>query len=97
MWREMGLSRDEYGSIVSILGRVPNKVELGMFAAMWSEHCSYKNSKEILRLFPTSGDRVIQGPGENAGAMDIGDGRAVVCKIVSHIHPSAVEPFQGAA
>jgi phosphoribosylformylglycinamidine synthase II len=97
MWREMGLSKDEYGSIVSILGRVPNKVELGMFAAMWSEHCSYKNSKEILRLFPTSGDRVIQGPGENAGAMDIGDGLAVVFKIESHNHPSAVEPFQGAA
>ncbi|NLB72997.1 MAG: phosphoribosylformylglycinamidine synthase subunit PurL [Firmicutes bacterium] len=97
MWREMGLSRDEYGSIVSILGREPNEVELGMFAAMWSEHCSYKNSKEVLRLFPTAGDRVVQGPGENAGAMDIGDGLAVVFKIESHNHPSAVEPFQGAA
>lgn len=97
MWRELGLSREEFSSVVSILGRMPNKVELGMFAAMWSEHCSYKNSKEILRLFPTSGDRVIQGPGENAGAMDIGDGLAVVFKIESHNHPSAVEPFQGAA
>ena len=97
MWREMGLSRDEYGSIVSILEREPNEVELGMFAAMWSEHCSYKNSKEVLRLFPTAGDRVVQGPGENAGAMDIGDGLAVVFKIESHNHPSAVEPFQGAA
>ncbi len=97
MWREMGLSKEEYDSIISILGRTPNKVELGMFAAMWSEHCSYKNSKEVLRLFPTSGDRVIQGPGENAGAVDIGDGLAAVFKIESHNHPSAVEPFQGAA
>jgi len=97
MWREMGLSGEDFESIVSMLGRVPNKVELGMFAAMWSEHCSYKNSKEILRLFPTSGERVIQGPGENAGAMDIGNGLAVVFKIESHNHPSAVEPFQGAA
>jgi phosphoribosylformylglycinamidine synthase II len=97
IWREMGLSEYEYNTIVEIRGRVPNQVELGMFAAMWSEHCSYKNSKEILRLLPTSGDRVIQGPGENAGAVDIGDGLAVVFKIESHNHPSAVEPFQGAA
>lgn len=97
IWRELGLSREEYNDITDILGRVPNETELGMFAAMWSEHCSYKNSKEVLRLFPTTGERVIQGPGENAGAMDIGDGLAVVFKIESHNHPSAVEPFQGAA
>ncbi len=96
-WREMGLSDDEYARIVDILGREPNLVELGMFAVMWSEHCSYKNSRELLRLLPTTGGRVIQGPGENAGVLDIGDGLAVVFKIESHNHPSAVEPYQGAA
>lgn len=97
IWREMGLATEEYGRIVGILGREPNLVELGMFAVMWSEHCSYKNSRAVLGLLPTTGSRVIQGPGENAGVVDIGDGLAVVFKIESHNHPSAVEPYQGAA
>jgi len=96
-WREMGLSDEEYQRVLDILGREPNLVELGMFAVMWSEHCSYKNSKALLALLPTAGKRVIQGPGENAGVVDIGDGLAVVFKIESHNHPSAVEPYQGAA
>ncbi|HEX5417338.1 MAG TPA: phosphoribosylformylglycinamidine synthase subunit PurL, partial [Chloroflexota bacterium] len=89
--------RDEYRIIVERLGRVPNEVELGMFGAMWSEHCGYKNSRPLLKNFPTTGRRVIQGPGENAGVVDIGEGLAVVMKVESHNHPSAVEPFQGAA
>ncbi|MGE5586876.1 MAG: phosphoribosylformylglycinamidine synthase subunit PurL [Clostridia bacterium] len=97
VWREMGLADEEYDRILGILGREPNLVELGMFAVMWSEHCSYKNSKAVLALLPTSGKRVIQGPGENAGVVDIGDGFAAVFKIESHNHPSAVEPYQGAA
>lgn len=97
MLDEVALTRDEYDLIVSKLGREPNMVELGMFGAMWSEHCGYKNSKPVLKLFPTKGPRVLQGPGENAGAVDIGDGLAVVFKIESHNHPSAVEPYQGAA
>jgi phosphoribosylformylglycinamidine synthase len=94
---EVALSRDEYELIVEKLGRVPNAVELGMFGAMWSEHCGYKNSRPLLRLFPTTGPRVAQGPGENAGAVDIGDGLVAVFKIESHNHPSAVEPYEGAA
>ncbi|MGH2459268.1 MAG: phosphoribosylformylglycinamidine synthase subunit PurL [Chloroflexota bacterium] len=94
---EIAISRDEYRLIVERLGRVPNGLELGMFGAMWSEHCGYKNSRPLLRLFPTTGPRVIQGPGENAGVVDVGDGLAIVMKIESHNHPSAVEPFQGAA
>lgn len=97
LWQEMGLTDAEYERIKEILGREPNYVELGMFSVMWSEHCSYKNSKAVLRLFPTEGPQVLQGPGENAGIVDIGDGQAVVFKIESHNHPSAVEPFQGAA
>jgi phosphoribosylformylglycinamidine synthase II len=97
LWREMGLSDPEYDRITEILGRQPNEVELGMFSVMWSEHCSYKNSKNVLRDFPTQGPRVIQGPGENAGVVDIGDGQALVFKIESHNHPSAIEPYQGAA
>ncbi|KKM10401.1 phosphoribosylformylglycinamidine synthase [Clostridiales bacterium PH28_bin88] len=96
-WREMGLSMSEYRRVVELLGREPNYVETGLFAVMWSEHCSYKHSKSTLKLFPTSGPRVLQGPGENAGVVDIGDGQAVVFKIESHNHPSAIEPFQGAA
>ncbi|MBC7342111.1 MAG: phosphoribosylformylglycinamidine synthase subunit PurL [Clostridia bacterium] len=96
-WREMGLTDAEYQQIVEILGREPNYVETGMFAVMWSEHCGYKNSRPVLKLFPTQGPRVIQGPGENAGVVDIGDGQAVVFKMESHNHPSAIEPFQGAA
>ncbi|HVC32090.1 MAG TPA: phosphoribosylformylglycinamidine synthase subunit PurL [Chloroflexota bacterium] len=94
---EIAVTLDEYKLIVERLGRVPNEVELGMFGAMWSEHCGYKNSRPLLRLFPTTSPRVIQGPGENAGVVDVGDGLAIVMKIESHNHPSAVEPFQGAA
>jgi phosphoribosylformylglycinamidine synthase subunit PurL len=97
VWREMGLNDTEYDRIVEIMGRKPNFVEVGIFSVMWSEHCCYKNSKPILRLFPTEGPAVLQGPGENAGIMDIGDGQAVVFKIESHNHPSAIEPYQGAA
>src|ERR687886_439686 len=97
MLREVALTREEHETIVARLGRPPNAVELGMFGAMWSEHCGYKNSKPLLRRLPTTGPRVLQGPGENAGAVDIGDGLAVVFKIESHNHPSAVEPYQGAA
>jgi len=96
-WRSMGLKDAEYETIVNILGREPNVVELGMYSVMWSEHCSYKNSREVLRTFPTKGPRVLQGPGENAGIVDIGDGMAVCFKIESHNHPSAIEPYQGAA
>jgi len=95
--KEAALTRSEYERIVKILGREPNLLELGMYGTMWSEHCSYKSSKPVLRLFPTKGKRVLQGPGENAGAVDIGDGLAVVFKIESHNHPSAIEPYQGAA
>jgi phosphoribosylformylglycinamidine synthase subunit PurL len=95
--REVALTRPEYQRIVDLLGRAPTPVELGMFGAMWSEHCGYKNSRPLLKLFPTEGERVLQGPGENAGAVDIGDGLAVVFKIESHNHPSAVEPYEGAA
>lgn len=96
-WQKVGLSQGEYEKIVSLLGREPNEVELGIFGVMWSEHCCYKNSKALLRRFPTQGERVLQGPGENAGVVDIGDGLAVAFKIESHNHPSAVEPYNGAA
>jgi len=92
-----GLSRDEYVQIIDLLGREPNLTELGMFSVMWSEHCSYKSSRVHLRTLPTEGPRVVQGPGENAGAVDIGDGLAAVFKIESHNHPSFIEPYQGAA
>ena len=93
----VALSADEYRAIVAALGRDPSELELGMFGALWSEHCSYKTSKALLRQLPTEGPHVLQGPGENAGAVDIGDGLAVVFKIESHNHPSAIEPYQGAA
>ena len=92
-----GLKPDEYALIVQRLNREPNLVELGVFSAMWSEHCSYKSSRRHLRKFPTSGPKVIQGPGENAGVVDIGDGQAAVFKMESHNHPSFIEPYQGAA
>jgi phosphoribosylformylglycinamidine synthase len=92
-----GLSAEEYARIESTLGRAPTLEELGVFSVMWSEHCSYKSSRMHLRGLPTTGPRVLQGPGENAGAIDVGDGLAVVFKIESHNHPSFVEPFQGAA
>ncbi|MEO0490966.1 MAG: AIR synthase related protein, partial [Cyanobacteria bacterium J06659_2] len=92
-----GLKPDEYDEIVNRLGRHPNKAELGMFGVMWSEHCCYKNSRPLLKQFPTTGDRILVGPGENAGVVDFGDGLHVAFKIESHNHPSAIEPFQGAA
>ena len=92
-----GLTPDEYALAVEALGRVPNEVELGMFGAMWSEHCAYKHSRPLLGRLPHDGPRVLVGPGENAGVLDIGDGLAVVFKVESHNHPSAVEPYQGAA
>ena len=94
---EHGLSQDEYKKIVDILGRDPNLTELDIFSVMWSEHCSYKSSRVHLRRLPTEGEVVLQGPGENAGIVDIGDGLAVAFKIESHNHPSFIEPFQGAA
>ncbi|HEX3881797.1 MAG TPA: phosphoribosylformylglycinamidine synthase subunit PurL [Stellaceae bacterium] len=94
---EMGLSADEFARVEAILGRTPNVTELGVFSAMWSEHCSYKSSKIWLKTLPTTGPQVICGPGENAGVVDIGDGDAVVFKIESHNHPSFIEPYQGAA
>jgi phosphoribosylformylglycinamidine synthase II len=94
---EHGLTKEEFARTGAILGRAPNLVELGIFAAMWSEHCSYKSSKIWLKTLPTSGPRVICGPGENAGIVDIGDGEAAVFKIESHNHPSFIEPYQGAA
>ena len=95
--REHNLNDLEYARIVALLGRTPTLTELGIFSALWSEHCSYKHSKPILRLFPTEGARVLQGPGENAGVLRLPDGWAVAFKIESHNHPSAVEPYQGAA
>src|SRR5262245_34990475 len=92
-----GLKTDEYDRIVGFLGREPNITELGIFSVMWSEHCSYKSSRVHLRTLPTDGPQVLQGPGENAGAVDIGEGLAAVFKIESHNHPSFIEPYQGAA
>ncbi|UYO00624.1 MAG: phosphoribosylformylglycinamidine synthase subunit PurL [Devosia sp.] len=92
-----GLKPDEYQKILDLIGREPTYTELGIFSAMWNEHCSYKSSKKWLRTLPTTGPRVIQGPGENAGVVDIGDGQAVVFKMESHNHPSFIEPYQGAA
>src|ERR1039458_1157929 len=91
------LTPDEYQRIVAILGREPNLTELGIFSVMWSEHCSYKSSRIHLKKLPTHGPRVVQGPGENAGILDIGDGWCIAFKIESHNHPSFIEPFQGAA
>ncbi|MEE8227567.1 MAG: phosphoribosylformylglycinamidine synthase subunit PurL [Kiloniellales bacterium] len=92
-----GLSPDEYAQVLEILGRTPNLLELGIFSVMWSEHCSYKSSKKWLKTLPTEGPHVIQGPGENAGVVDIGEGLAAVFKMESHNHPSFIEPYQGAA
>ena len=95
--RELGLTDAEYDGICERLGRVPNALELVVFSLMWSEHCAYKHSKKLLRELPTDGPYVLMGPGENAGVVDVGDGLAVAFKVESHNHPSAVEPFQGAA
>ena len=92
-----GLKPDEYQRILDLIGREPSFTELGIFSAMWNEHCSYKSSKKWLRTLPTKGPRVIQGPGENAGVVDIGDGQTVIFKMESHNHPSFIEPYQGAA
>jgi len=97
IYTKMGMTDEEYARVKKILNRQPNYTELGLFSVMWSEHCSYKNSKPILRKFPTKGPRVLQGPGEGAGVVDIGDGLAAVFKLESHNHPSALEPFDGAA
>ena len=94
---EHGLSPEEYARTQKILGRDPSFTELGIFSVMWSEHCSYKSSRVHLKRLPTRGTHVVQGPGENAGVVDIGDGMVAVFKIESHNHPSFVEPFQGAA
>jgi len=91
------LTKDEYENILNILGREPNMLEIGIFSSMWSEHCSYKSSKKYLNGFPTKAPWVIQGPGENAGVIDVGDGMAAVFKMESHNHPSFIEPYQGAA
>ena len=95
--RALGLTDSEYERIVELLGREPNEVELAMFSLLWSEHCAYKHSRKLLRRLPTEGPRVVMGPGENAGAVDVGNGYSVAFKVESHNHPSAVEPFQGAA
>lgn len=96
-WREIALSDEEYARISELLGREPSEVELGMFGAMWSEHCGYKHSRPLLKELPTEAPWVVQGPGENAGAVDLGNGYAAVFKVESHNHPSAVEPYEGAA
>src|SRR3954468_9418782 len=96
--KQHGLTPEEYGRIKDILGREPNYTELGIFSVMWSEHCSYKNSRPLLKSFPTKSPRILVGAGEeNAGIIDIGDGLTIVFKMESHNHPSAVDPFQGAA
>ncbi|WNS41611.1 phosphoribosylformylglycinamidine synthase subunit PurL [Paenibacillus sp. MMS20-IR301] len=97
IYSQFGVSDSEYELITSFMGRKPNYTEIGVFSVMWSEHCAYKNSKPLLGRFPTSGPKVLMGPGEGAGIVDIGDNQAVVFKIESHNHPSAVEPYQGAA
>src|SRR5699024_1663644 len=96
LYLNMGLREDEYNKVVELLGREPNYTESGIFASMWSEHCSYKTSKPFLRQFMTEGERVLMGPGEGAGVVDIGDNQAVVFKVESHNSPSAVAPFHGA-
>ena len=92
-----GLKMEEYSNIKKLLKREPNLLELGIYSAMWNEHCSYKSSRKHLKNLPTKGKQVIQGPGENAGVVDIGDNDAIVFKMESHNHPSYIEPYQGAA
>ncbi len=93
----LGLTESEYGLICEKQGRAPNQVELAMYSLLWSEHCAYKHSRKLLRTLPTEGEHVVMGPGENAGAVDVGGGLVCAFKVESHNHPSAVEPFQGAA
>ena len=97
IYRALGLSDEEYNRIENLLGRIPNHLELAMYSVMWSEHCSYKSSKVHLKRLPTEAPWVLVGPGENAGVIDVGDGIAVAIRIESHNHPSAIEPYQGAA
>ena len=97
IYASLGLSDSEYGRILELMGREPNYLELSLFSVMWSEHCGYKNSRPLLRRFPNTGPRVLQGPGENAGVVEVGEGWALAFKMESHNHPSAVEPFEGAA
>lgn len=97
IWQEVGLTENEYQRIIELIGREPNELEINLYGVMWSEHCSYKNSRAMLKEFPTSGKRVLQGPGENAGIVDIGDNMAIAMKVESHNHPSALEPYEGAA
>ena len=97
IYQELGLTEEEYRQIVGALVREPNFTELSMYAVMWSEHCSYKSSRVHLKQLPTEGACILQGPGENAGVVAIGDGVAVVFKMESHNHPSFIEPYQGAA
>ena len=92
-----GIKPDEYKKIINLIGKKPNLLELGIFSAMWNEHCSYKSSKKYLKTLPTKNKKVIQGPGENAGIIDVEDNDAIVFKIESHNHPSYIEPYQGAA
>src|SRR5699024_478544 len=96
IYTQWGLTDEEYAMIENILNRMPNYTEIGLFSGMWSEHCSYKNSKPVLKKFYSQGPKVVQGPGEGAGIIDIGERQGVVFKAESHNHPSAVEPFQGA-
>ena len=96
-YSSLGLSDHEYDRIIELLGRAPNYLELSLFSVMWSEHCGYKNSRPLLRRFPNAGPRVLQGPGENAGVVEVGEGWALAFKVESHNHPSAVEPYEGAA
>jgi phosphoribosylformylglycinamidine synthase len=93
--RSLGLTDWEAGRIQELLGREPNQFELAVFSLLWSEHCGYKHSAALLKRLPSAGERVLQGPGENAGVLDLGEGLAVAFKVESHNHPSAVEPFQG--
>src|SRR5881394_2829460 len=95
--RALGLTDWEAGNIQELLGRDPNHFELAVFSLLWSEHCGYKHSAKLLKRLPSSGERVLQGPGENAGVIDLGEGQAVAFKVESHNHPSYVEPYQGAA
>jgi phosphoribosylformylglycinamidine (FGAM) synthase-like enzyme len=95
--RSLGLTEQEFARIVELMERPPNALELAVFSLLWSEHCAYKHSRKLLRKLPTEGPRVLAGPGENAGVVDVGDGLAVAFKVESHNHPSAIEPFQGAA
>src|ERR1700716_3067098 len=95
--RSFGLSAEEYGRVLAIMGRTPSLTELGVFSVMWSEHCSYKSSRVWLKQLPTKAPWVIHGPGENAGVVDIGDSLAAIFKMESHNHPSLIEPYQGAA